>query len=272
MSEEKHKPTEITSFDSTSAFWLECRKRASAETREFFESGLTFIAVPVWIIFLIYLWDFRREMDMNNIALAIPILLLPFVYGLKIRRTAYILYGEAQKKVESLSHELKELKEEKFVVTTNRARNQPSGNMMDFFVEISTHCLLGVNDCECRVLSIKFHDKPIKDDMPFTLWLLPGNAPYTRKQLLQGAPLLAWVLSIAMLPDKNLAVIHSAENKPVRANDGGDVFRERGEYEITVSIVGTRAEAITEKLKFVWNGNHETSTLEKYITNVRKDR
>ena len=193
----------------------------------------------------------------------LPLALLLGMTLLYLLWAPYRYYRELNSAHLKLKGKLSEYEEQKLFFSRNVIKDHERGNFKEFMGEISTLCIHGVEDCECRMMGIEFGGRSIMQNSPFPLWWYPCIDPYQRKQVLQGTPVVLYIVGIRTIPDNQFVALHSAHKDKVIAKDGGEIFKETGEYVFTLSITGKGALAVEVKLKFLWTGDFKTSTLEK---------
>jgi hypothetical protein len=176
--------------------------------------------------------------------------------------TVGALLNCARKRCQNLEDELEEYKGKKLLLSRSVTDDYERGNFREFLVEITTNYLLGIDECECRMVRIEHAGVAIKTT-PFSLMWHPNPQPLERRKLLRGTPLLVYILGIRTVPSEIPIILHSAHRKKVIADDGSDIPKTYGEYLFTIAMSGTGAEVVEERLKFNWTGDYQTSTLEK---------
>lgn len=254
------------------AFWGLAIKKGCQKSREKFGGAIELASFILGIGLLGVAWysqhhkEFnaaRGEEFVNYWTAIIPLgvgLLWLFYHILKAPHEIYLeLHKKLQNEIERNAPKFK-LSCRKDI--TGCAIENPDGSMKFFRMQVETDCVNGIENCKGHLIRIEKDGKVVYDhdarELPFARADEPDSLA---KTISPNVPYFLDVLVTYHRVDK----VHFATkgHSPALNEKREYIFENRGEYILTVSVSGKDAPTATAKLKFDWNGQWFTSTIEK---------
>jgi hypothetical protein len=146
---------------------------------------------------------------------------------------------------------------------TGCAVPNPDNSMKYFRMLVETDCGHEIENCVGHLIKIEKNGKTIYDHDPRELPFAPAERDDCLSKTI--APGIPYFLDVLNTINAVHAVFIATKAYPTGAlNQNREyIFADAGEYILTVSVSGNDVPTATAKLKFIWQGQWFTATMEK---------
>jgi hypothetical protein len=141
----------------------------------------------------------------------------------------------------------------------------PPNSMIYFRVVVEADCAIEIENCSGFLTKIEKNGLVIYDHDPRELPFAPSDREDCLTKTL--SPNIPYHLDVLCTINIVHAVFIATKGQPCPAlnKEGVDVFGEEGDYILHVSVKGKGAPTESAKLRFHWNGNESTATIERIM-------